>query len=439
MAKQTGQRSVAPAATQTGRQGFTLGAGISRQTSMWQFEMKESDSILHYDNVDWNVLDVNAGYGFMAGNTPMQIKAGFKYGMQAGDSTMIDDDITNGGYFVTEWVDGDVCLEEDAEGNCIKYKYLGDQMGNALSIGTSKDGSMMEFNAGIGLTDFLKWGNLKVTPTLGWRYLKYTLETHNNKGLSVDTYTGQGGCIKVDGSDELQCDTVLIFYDSAGNQYLAHRVNTSTAGDKFDGDINGNDEIPIPSGSYEFVNAGGTYFYDQPGVSHKYEVEWSGPYFALDMLYDINQYNSVSAYLELGLPSYTVTGDQPYRFDWEHPKSVEDSAGIGSALHLGMGANWSTAITDTVAFTLGVTYDYYNVSDADAKTFLSEDYYMGIYNGRLQNIYGGDEEKMLAEDIIAQNIVVLQDECPGWVCTADGEIESFYKSLGVRIGINARF
>ena len=123
MAKQTGQRSGAPAATQTGRQGFTLGAGISRQTSMWQFEMKESDSILHYDNVDWNVLDVNAGYGFMAGNTPMQIKAGFKYGMQAGDSTMIDDDITNGGYFVTEWVDGDVCLEEDAEGNCIKYKY----------------------------------------------------------------------------------------------------------------------------------------------------------------------------------------------------------------------------------------------------------------------------------------------------------------------------
>ena len=420
------QSTKQPVVTDSARQGFSLGAGISRQTSMWQFEMKESASILHYDNVDWNVFDVNAAYVFNAGNTPMQISAGFKYGMQAGESTMIDDDITNGGYFVTEW-------GKDTNGDGVADELLGNQLGNALSIGTAKDGSMMEFNAGFGLTDFFKWGKVKITPSVGWRYLKYTLETHNNKGLSVDTYDGSGGCITVPGSDEVQCDPVLIFYDAAGNQFLATRGDTNA-----DGKIDLDDEIQVPVG-YDFVNTGGTYYYGQPGISHKYEVEWSGPYFALEMLYDINQTNSVNAHLELGLPSYTATGDQPYRFDWQHPKSVEDSTGVGGAFHLGMGANWSTAITDSVALSIGVTYDYYNVSGADAKTFLSEDYYMGIYNERLDVLYAGDEALMLQEDAVAQNIVALEEECPGWVCSASGEIDSFYKSMGIRVGINAKF
>ncbi len=423
--------------------GFTLGAGFSHQTSVWQFEMKESGSILHYDNVDWNVFDVNAGYVFNAGNTPIQIAAGASYGMQSGETTMIDDDITNGGYFVTEWVDGTKCLQTDADGKCIKYEHLGNQMGNALSIGTSKDGSMLGLNAEIGLKDFFKWGNLKITPSVGWRYLKYELKTQNNRGLSMDIYDGQGGCFTVPGSDEVQCDTVFIFYDSAGNQYLAHRVDTTTNGDQYEGEINGYDEVPLPSDAdgvvYEYVSAGGTYYYAQPDISHEYEVEWSGPYLALDMLYDINQNNSVNARLELGLPAYNAVGNQPYRFDWQHPKSVEDNTGVGGAFHLGLGANWSTAITDSVALSIGLTYDYYTVSDADAKTYLNEGYYMGVYNDILENKFAGDEETMLAENSIAQNIVKLQEDCPGWICTADGEIESFYKSMGIRVGLKAKF
>ena len=60
--------------------GFWLDAGVSRETAMWQFDMKESGSILHYDNVSWNVFDAQAGYLFDLGNTKMQVNAGFKYG-----------------------------------------------------------------------------------------------------------------------------------------------------------------------------------------------------------------------------------------------------------------------------------------------------------------------------------------------------------------------
>ena len=411
--------------------GLSLDAGISRQMAAWNFEMKESGSILRYDDISWNVFDVNADYDFVLGQTPMRLSAGLQYGVQAGEANMIDDDITNGGYFVVQWV--------DTSGNV-----LGDQVGHALSVGTSSDGDMLGFNVGIGLTDFMRWGNLKITPTVGWRHLKYKLETKNNKGMSVETFGGTGGCFTVDGTNEVNCDPILIFYDRNGNALLAVRGDTN-GDDKLDF----NDEIVIPTpgsgmGSIEFVSPGDTYYFEQPGVTHSYEVEWSGPYFALDMLYDINTTNSVNGYVELGLPSYSAIGDQPYRFDWAHPKSVEDEAGIGSAFHLGMGATWSTAITDSVALSIGLTYDYYTVSDADAKTYINGALYSDYYNTILDywEQDGKTEADMLnPETGDAQAIAIkqLEEECPGWVCSAAGEIESFYKSMGVRVGLNAKF
>ena len=401
--------------------GFSLGAGVSRQTGMWQFEMKNSASVLHYDNIDWNVLDVNAGYVF-GNKTKVAVNAGFQYGMQAGESTMVDDDITNGGYQVAEYKENGVVI--------------GQQIGNALSIGTSKDGSMIGFNAGIGIKDFFKLGKIKVTPSVGWRYLKYSLETHNNHGMSLDYYNGDGGCIVVPGSDEIQCDPAIVFYDGK-DLILLVRDDTNT-----NGEIDIDDLIPVPSAGW--LDMGSNYYYAQPQVSHQYDVEWSGPYLALDMLYDINQDNNVNAYVELGLPSYTATGDQPYRFDWQHPKSVEDSSGIGGAFHLGLGANWTTALTDSVALSIGLTYDYYTVSDADAKTYLNGTYYSDIYNALLADwvAAGKTEADMLDPDNgepVALDIKKIEQDCPGWVCNASGEIKSFYKSLGLRVGINAKF
>lgn len=399
------------------KNGFSLGAGFSRQTGMWQFEMKNSESILHYDNIDWNVFDVNAGYVF-GNKTKVSVNAGFQYGMQAGESTMVDDDITNGGYFIAELV--------DESGNVV-----GNQIGRAFSIGTSKDGSMMGFNAGVGLKDFMTLGKLKVTPSVGWRYLKYTLETHNNHGLSMESFDSGNSCYMVEGSDELQCDPLIGWYDfsvdSAGKVTITDSAYLVRDEDGV---------IKVPAG---YIDMGGNYYYGQPSISHKYEVEWSGPYLALDMLYDINQTNNVNAFIELGLPSYTATGDQPYRFDWQHPKSVEDSTGIGGAFHLGLGANWTTALTDNVALSVGVTYDYYTVSDADAKTYLNGEYYNDIYNQIFVEGGYATEEDMLANNSVAQDIKQIESECPGWVCNAGGEIESFYKALGVRLGINAKF
>ena len=201
--------------------------------------------------------------------------------------------------------------------------------------------------------------------------------------------------------------------------------------------------MQVASGA-EWISSEGSYYYEQPGTSHSYEVEWSGPYVALDMDYTINQNNSINGRVELGLPGYTATGDQPYRLDWAHPKSVEDSAGMASGLHLGLGTNWVTAITNTVSLSVGLTYDYYTVSDAEAKTYLNGSYYDSLYAAREKA--WTDAGKSLDDildptngDPVAINIKELESQCSGWTCTAENEVKSFYKSMGIRVGINAKF
>lgn len=438
--------------------GFTFEAGLSKQTSMWQFEMKNAGSKLHYDNVDWLVFNAGGKYVF-GGNTKFQVDAGLQYGMQTGETSMVDDDISHGGYFYDEYV------MENVDGG---YTTVGSSIGHALSVGTSKGGSMLGFHAGFGLTDFMKIGKLKITPSVGWRYLKYTLETTNNKGTVFVNGDFDGSCMTLaDGST--QCLPLVGVYvpadDGSGNvvgdPYYPGYVYFDAYGNKLDIE-NGSFVYPgtstpaepvfalVPSLGYSDVV--GNFYFEQPDVSHSYEVAWSGPYVALDMRYDINPTNVVTANVELGLPSYSAVADQPYRFDWQHPKSIEDKSGLGGALHFGLGANWSTALSDSIALTVGVTYDYYSVSGADATTYFNPDYYMGMYNSWVDDIVqktgvgqleaenillNGSEEYAYAPSEDAIMIRELKDN--GWKNTADGEIESFYKSLGIRVGLRAKF
>ena len=462
------QQQQTRAATQSSKRGFSLDAGLSKQVAMWEFEMNTAGSKLHYDNIDWLVFDAAGKYVFDVGNTTLQIGAGLQYGMQMGESTMIDDDISHGGYSNGTYV-----------GEYNNQRYYGEKIGHALSLGTSKDGSMFGFNVGVGLTDFWRWGNVKITPSVGWRYLKYKLETSDNKGSVIVSANYGNECVDFD-DGSTQCGPVVM----VSNGYTPGELHVYPGYTYFDAngvvlDINENGNFVYPGTTnlaepayaavlvdgWRYAEADGTFYFEQPGVSHSYEVEWSGPYVGLDMQYDINQYNVVTANVELGLPSYTATGDQPYRYDWQHPKSVQDKGGIGSGFHFGVGANWRTAITDSVALSIGLTYDYYTVSDADATTYIDpvwgEEQYQGalvlwkqVLNVNLGNSFSDAqlESFMLngvtkADGITDTNgaIVEIDPEyfavvkANNWEDKADGEIESFYKSLGIRIGINARF
>ncbi|MCQ2562166.1 MAG: hypothetical protein MJ158_00905 [Alphaproteobacteria bacterium] len=410
------------------KQGLSIGVDFNHQFANWKFDMNQSGSTLHYDNVNWNVFSANGVYYF-GDSIPMQINVGGSYGTQSDETTMIDDDISSGGYWIQDWY-------ADANGTI-----LGTQRGHALSVGTSKDGKQYGFNVGIGLTDFWKYGKLRITPSVGYRYFKYELKTQQNYGVAIDTLDLNSGvvpgavtCITTD-DGELQCDPIML--NVAGGGYdIGYRVWAETeTGElvlsyvKFDEAV-------------EEIDTAGTYYYEQSQTSHSYEVEWAGPYVALDMDYLINNNNTVSAGIEFGLPKYTATGDQPYRIDWAHPKSVEDEGGFGDAIHFGLNANWKTALTDSLSLNVGFTYDYYSVSGADATTYYNASLYENTY------ITDWNEYNSLSdEDRLSEYGLMLADEInaldklrsAGWSSKTSDEIKSIYKSMGIHIGLTAKF
>lgn len=429
-------------ATSGDKNGFYLGAGLSKQTAMWQFEMNSAGSKLHYDNVDWLVFDVAGKYVFDAGNTKMQIDAGLQYGMQGAESGMVDDDISHGGYDAGSYV--------DKLGNVVGQKF-----GHAMSVGTSDGGNMFGFHAGFGLTDMFKIGSLKITPSVGWRHLKYKLETSNNYGMVMVNGDWDNACVDA-GDGSVQCWPLIALF----NGYNDYDNPDYPGYDYIDGTGDGYADIAgVPVGNWTYAEAEGTFYFEQMGVSHSYDVTWSGPYVALDMQYDVNPNNYLTARVEVGLPSYTAEGDQPYRYDWAHPKSVEDKGGIGSAFHFGAGVNWTTALSKSVALSIGVTYDYYNVSGADATTYLNPEYWTDMYNSLVDayidkfgfssweqaenvmlnggTILNGSTELELKPNATA--VYIYESAENGWKDKVDSEIESFYKSLGIRVGLSARF
>lgn len=406
------------------KQGFKLDAGLSHQMAKWEFDMNTAGSKLHYDNLGWNVFDAQGTYYF-GDSTKMQVKAGLLYGMQFGESPMIDDDVTNSESALSEY--------GYKELNGVNQNYH--TWVSAISTGVSKGGNQMGFNVGFGLTDFFSLGRAKITPSVGFRYFKHKLTTENNKGVAVQVYEGDNivNCLETQ-PGEMQCEPFVggasLVYDATTLEYKFEWNGGVATFAYAPIDIDGNGEADDIVGIYLLTDGsnptaldlGETYYYKQAGTSHKYETTWMGPYLALDMEYQINNDNLITAGIEFGLPLYKSEGTQPYRWDWKQSPSVEDEGGFGDAYHIGLNMNWNTAITDSTMFTLGLTYDYYSVSGATAKTYLDPD---GQYVRYLMGSITADEYNAY--------------EAAGWVIEEKDEVNSVYKSMGIRAGINIRF
>ena len=423
------------------KQGFYLDGSLSHEFANWNFEMKEAGSKLHYDDLTWNVIS-GEGIYYFGDSTPMQIKLGAKYGKQSGETVMIDDDISNGAY-------GYMDNKDPVDGSIYGTTY-----GYAMSIGKSSGGTQMGFNVSFGLTDFFKAGRVKITPSLGWRYFKYELSTKNNSGLTMDVFEGNSlndpfiNCIDFNG--EKQCDPYVSFQFYNETETTEGETKWEDLGSGETGRIDLDDDpnvldltgviAPVPeTANLVELDLGDTYYYKQPGTSHKYETEWSGPYIAFDMEYVIDKNNLVNAGIELGLPKYTSTGDQPHRVDWAHPKSVEDTGGFGDAYHLGLSAMWSTAISDSTMFSLGLTYDYYNAKSADATTYLNPSYYEQLIDGYNYLIENNELSDYQIEAYQAEITKIEGYRSSGWKLEAKDEIKSVYASMGIRLGINVKF
>jgi hypothetical protein len=80
-------------------------------------------------------------------------------------------------------------------------------------------------------------------------------------------------------------------------------------------------------------------------------------------------------------------------------------------------------------------YDYYFVKDATATTYLNPSQYEEIYDAYK---YYYDNDQLTAEGLeYFQSLQELKSN--GWASESKSEIESIYKSLGFRVGLNLKF
>nr|MBQ0091685.1 hypothetical protein [Candidatus Enterousia merdequi] len=418
------------------KQGLVLDVNASHEFANWNFDMKTAGSKLHYDNLRWNVISGEGTYYF-GNTTPMEIKVGALYGFQYGETSMVDDDITSEALWEIQEI------EVDNQG---EYLLRGNP---AVSIGSSKGGSQFGFNASIGLTDFFSFGNMKITPSVGYRYFKYKVSTEKNYGAIIDVVNSNSfvNCLEVQ-PGEIQCSPYIGFTDAAGNvrSYAGFAISdVATSDTEAVVDVNGNhlNVLVNANGGYVILNdagasqidVGNTYYYEQSGKTHIYETEWAGPYVGLDMNYAINNNNNLTAGIEFGLPVYNSEGDQPYRIDWEHPTSVEDSGKFGDAYHFGLNTAWTTKLTDNIGLSLGFAYDYYSVSGATATTYYNKE----VYQNLLDVYESWNDDGILTEEGELNLLELRELKSAGWKSEADDEIDSIYKSMGIRIGLDIKF
>jgi TRAP-type C4-dicarboxylate transport system substrate-binding protein len=88
---------------------------------------------------------------------------------------------------------------------------------------------------------------------------------------------------------------------------------------------------------------------------------------------------------------------------------------------------------------LGVTYDYYTVSKATAKTYMNAAHYTDLYNvytDALANNSLTDYQKAILEDEVDK---IEEYKAANWVLEDKDEIKSIYKAMGIRAGINVKF
>ena len=397
------------------QEGGFINMGLSRQYSQYQFEMNTVHSVLNWSDVAWNVLDVQGGYRFANG---WMLEGGAKYGVQAGSGLMTDDDITRGGLRTYLFETGSN-IPADA------------MTTRVLSLGETGGGRMMGMHAGVGMTDRISWGNVRITPSVGYRVLNHRLQTFNNHGLAVTGLESQ--CSPISGGPGTWCPGIVIFDD--GSIAALPRLGPD---DGFWYEIN-------PGAT--LVSSGETGSFFQSGNSHIYDVTWGGPYVAVTFDMDLSPSNFVDLRVELGLPGYDARGDQPYRLDWAPGNGVRDNMGLFGAVHLGLSANWITMFNPSWGLSFGLTYDYYRVRGADATTNLNEGFFMGILNdifdhgvqnGTWTNDNNGWND-MLDTNHMAGGIADIYDYCGGWSCTFNNEVNAFFRNIGFRVGVVGMF
>ena len=356
--------------------GVATTTDIERRTQVYagyssrfaDFEFKTGvNSILEWDDMIFNELNVGARHRFSLGNFDMFAFADYTYG-----------DMSHGG----------LSMDYDLEPYDWNTPYDGIF---TISMG-DQSGTSNRLRLGIGAHHIWDIGGWKISPIIGYEIFKHDLKMSDhlypNQGVYVPLMTSDGEYVYGDAQGNYFSMPINItppdnWYQVCMGPEDMRVVNQST-GSVIGSYVTGYGNylttmeydpswgiVPwgVPEGDCVIIGGDGPI--KVGGITHIYNTTWSGFYFGLEVEKQMTLADKLRLYVQLGLPKYSSEGIWPNRTDWQQNPSFLDE-GSNGAYTYSAEMEYDMRLSSRLQLALKVDTNLFHVGNIPGKIYVAE-------------------------------------------------------------------
>ena len=362
----------------------TVYAGYARRFADFEFETGVN-SILEWDDMIWNEIQVGARHNFSLRNFDMYLYGQYAYG-----------NMSHGG----------LSMDYDLKPFDEAYPEYG-----IFTISTgSQTGRSNHFKFGIAAHHVWDIGGWKLSPTFGYEIFKHNLEMSDhyypNPGVYLPLMTDTGNYVF--GNELGEFFSVPVGVEPPDDLYqvcmspedikVVTNAATGTSSDGFlylgDALVTGDYTIEmgtIPWGvdGGECVIIGGDGPVIVEGTTHIYNTTWSGFYVGLEVEKQMTLKDKLRFYMQFGLPKYSSEGIWPNRTDWQQNPSFLDE-GSNGAYSYAAEMEYDYKLSDRLQLSLRIDTNLFHVGKIPGELYVAEySQYVLDENGQyvMQEVY----------------------------------------------------
>ncbi len=340
--------------------GFSVYGGYSRRFADFEFTTSVN-SVLEWDDMQFNELTAGARYNFSIRNFDMMAFGEYTYGKMATGGLSMDydlrpynDSILNEGIFTIS---------------------VGDQSG---------DSHHMRF--GIGARNIWDIGGWKLSPVIGYEIFKHNLQMNDhyypNQGVYIPLMTADGYYVFGNATNETyfpvaQSDVNAYAENDNYYQVCVSPAEIKVASINSAGGIEMND-LPAPTDPYSTLPWG--VYYDEcvviggdgpimiSGKTHEYNTTWSGFFVGLEIEKQMTWNDKLRFYGQISMPKYSSEGIWPNRTDWQQSPSFLDE-GDGGALAYQLEMEYIMKLSDRLNLSLKADTNYFHIGEIGGEIY----------------------------------------------------------------------
>lgn len=341
-----------------------LYAGYSRRFANFEFK-SGVNSILKWDDMVFDEIDVGARHVFSLGNFDMFAFGDYAYGNMSHGGLSMDYDLEP-----YDWSDP-------------SYGIFTISMGG-------QSGRSHHLRFGIGAKHIWDIGGWKLSPIIGYEIFKHDLKMSDhlypNQGVYLPLMTNQGEYVygDEDGNyyslpiDVLPPDTWYQVCMGPEDIKVVNQSGSSSGyvtylGDELHMMPYASSMGNLPWGVYEgeCVIIGGDGPIKVGGITHIYNTTWSGFYFGLEIEKQMTLADKLRFYFQIGLPKYSSEGIWPNRTDWQQSPSFLDE-GSNSAYNYSAEMEYNVRVASRLQLAIKVDTNFFHVGKIPGKLYVAE-------------------------------------------------------------------